>query len=100
MEHEQLLGEVVATRQVGEPCGDPVHLVGRDLADVAHMTFPWRQAPLRIEGQTDMRLGQQFLVTHRLGEEVGVSGLEIEDDIEPRRGSRSDPRSNVVERAL
>ena len=64
------------------------------------MALPRRQAPLRIEGQADVGLGQQFLVAHRLGEEVGVSGLQIEHDVEPCCGSRIDPRSDMVERTL
>ena len=99
MEHQQLLRQVVAAGQLGEPrC--TVDLVGGDLADVHHVLLAWRQPPFRIEGEADVGLGQQFLVAHGLGEEVGVAGLQIEDDVEPCRGCRVDPWTDVVERAL
>ena len=44
--------------QVGEPGCDLVHLIGRHLADVVYVAFPWSEAPLRIEGQADVGLGQ------------------------------------------
>ena len=52
---------------------------------------PGRQSPLRIEGQADVGLGQQLLVAHGLGEEVGVAGLQIEDDVEPGRAQPRRP---------
>ena len=47
-----------------------------------------------------MRKGQEFLVAHGLGEEVRVAGLQIEDDVEPGRPGRVDPRTDVVEGTL
>ena len=47
-----------------------------------------------------MGLGEQLLVELRLGEEVGVPGLQVEDDVETSGRSRVDPRPDVVERAL
>ena len=100
MEQEELLGEAVTAAQVGEPLGDPVDLVGGGLADVTQMRFAWGEAPLRVEREPDMWLGQEFLVAHRLGEEVGVSWLQVENHVEPRRRSGVDPRTDVVDRAL
>ena len=100
VEQEQFLWKVVPAGQLGEPGCHPVHLVGGYLADVAHVTLARRQSPFRIEGQADVGLGQQFFVAHGLGKEVCVPGLQIEDDVEPRRGSRVDPWADVIDRAL
>ena len=80
--------------------GDTVDLLGRDLSDVGHVLLAGRQPPLRVEGQADVGLGEQLLVELRLGEEVGVPGLQVEDDVEPGGARRVDPGPDVVERAL
>ena len=100
VEHEQFLGQVVPAGQLSEPGCHPVDLVGGDLANVAHVTLARRQPPLRIEGQADVGLGQQLFIAHGLGKEVCVPGLQIEDDVQPRRGSRVDPWPDVIDRAL
>jgi hypothetical protein len=59
-----------------------------------------RQAPLGIERQADVRLDQELLVPLRLREEIGVAGLEVEDDVDALGRRCFDPRADVVERAL
>ena len=100
VEHQQLLWQVVAEGQLGEPGAHPVDLVGGDLSDVVHVLLARGQSPFWVEGQADMRLSEELFVTLGLGEEVGVAGLQIENDIHAGCFRRIHPRSDVLERAL
>ena len=52
VQHQQLLRQVVAPGQLGQPRRDAADLVSGDLADVLHVLLPRSEPPLRVESPT------------------------------------------------
>ncbi len=82
VEDEDLRGQIVVLDEVGEPLASRVDLIDLDLADLLHVAPARLQTPFGIECEPDMRLEEQILIQLRLGEEIGVSGLQIQDTVD------------------
>ncbi len=87
MQKQELLRQVLLPDEIGEPIDHRVDLGGIDRADLSQVNLIGLESPFRIQGQSDVGQSEKLLVLLGLGEEVGATGLEIEDHIDPvRRG--------------
>jgi len=78
VEHEELLRQVAALDESREPGGGPVHLGGADVADDVSGDRAVPHPPLRVQGQADPRVLQRPAPALGGLQEVGVTGLQVE----------------------
>ena len=100
VQHQHLLRQVAVAGQVGQPGGHPVDLLDVDRADLAEVALVGPQPPLRVEGQPDVRLGEQVGVALGLGEEVAAARLQVEQDVAAGVAGGVHPRAQVLDRRL
>ena len=82
VQHQHLLRQRLRTGEGGEPRAGGVDLRGRHRADLGQVLLAGGEAPLGVEGEPDVGVGQQGLVALRLREEVGGAGLQVEQHVD------------------
>src|ERR687898_2268211 len=99
MHHEQLLRQIVAADQSGQPARDLVDGRGVGGADLLRRQQRRLHAPLGVERQADVRLAQPALQRLRLLEERRVAGLDVEQQqhlVRPRHPQVAPDRRVVL----
>ena len=76
---EELLGQVVPAHDGRDVARDGVDVLGLDRADPGAGHRAGR-VPLGVEREADVGLAQPAVEVARLGEEVGVPGLDVEHE--------------------